>query len=464
MGNNNYSYFTRPLIIMLLSASVFSSCIFDEALEPHGEKGLIIVNLAMDRMETRAAGDPLFTGEEQITKARVFVFTGEAMEVCKLFTSGAGQDSFANPFILEVATGVKDVYVVANETTGLGLKLAAVTTKAGLNSVMADEISASLVLPLVMAGKAEGVTVEAVEETPGNTAAVTLTRAAAKVSVQLNKDTDADVKITRVSLIDNAGKTPLWEEGAAVNDQSYWDLEYPSPSPLALGQDFVHIGTVYLYENMAGDKTNRATRLQLEALYNNVPTTYRVYVNEKATSTGVPGEPESSVPSPDDHLYMIKRNHAYQLEGTIIDIGEFDGLTLSTRVLPWNHVPVEYSFEHIYTINPQPESLDTKTYRLGGDGKASFTFKLTNPIDASWAANLTNPTDFEFESSFHGATDQEVTLAIKASNPAGETTRTTELYINVIYGGGIAEIPLIGGTNLVGPGYRIVIEQPAANP
>lgn len=461
MRSNRYSYFIPSLIIALLSVSLFSSCIFDEVVEQREEKGLIIVNLATDGIKTRGAGNPLFTGDEQITKARIFVFVGEALEVCKLFTSGAGQDSFANPFILEVATGVKDIYVVANETTGLGLKLAAVTTKAGLDSVMVDEINSPLDLPLVMTGKTEEVIVKVAEGTNRNTANVTLTRIAAKISLQLKKQTDATVSITKVSLIDNTGKTPVWEGGTTVDDPSYWNHVYTPTSPLVLDENFLHIGTVYLYENLAGNKTNRATKLELEALYNNVPTKYWVYVNENMTAAVVPGDPSSSEINPSDHFYSIKRNHEYQLNGTIIDIGEFDGLTLFTNVLPWNYLPAIYTFDHIYSITPQPAE-SAHTYSTGTSGQVTFTFKLTNPIDASWVANLTNPTDFEFVDAYQGVTDQEITLAIKASNAADEAERTTELYINVIYGGNIVEVPLISGTNLVGTGNRIVINQPAA--
>lgn len=461
MRSNRYSYFIPSLIITLLSVSLFSSCIFDEVVEQCEEKGLIIVNLARDGIKTRAAGDPLLTGDEEITKARIFVFVGEALEVNELFTSGSGQDSFTNPFILEVATGIKDIYVVANESAALGGRLAGVSTKAGLTSVMADEINSSLDLPLVMTGKTEEVIVKVAEGTNRNTANVTLTRIAAKISLQLKKQTDATVSITKVSLIDNTGKTPVWEGGTTVDDPSYWNHVYTPASPLALGEGFLSIGTVYLYENLAGNKTNRATKLELEALYNNVPTKYWVYVNENVTAAVVPGDPSSSEINPSDHFYSIKRNHAYQLNGTIIDIGEFDGLTLTTNVLPWDYLPATYTFDHIYSITPQPAE-SAHTYSTGTSGQVTFTFKLTNPIDASWVANLTNPTDFEFVDAYQGVTDQEITLAIKASNAADEAERTTELYINVIYGGNIVEVPLISGTNLVGTGNRIVINQPAA--
>src|SRR5690554_7667707 len=47
----------------------------------------------------------------------------------------------------------------------------------------------------------------------------------------------------------------------------------------------------------------------------------------------------SSEITPADHLYSLKRNYHYQLNGTIKGIGEFDGLSLTTNVLPWNVLP-----------------------------------------------------------------------------------------------------------------------------
>ncbi len=463
MRKNKYTYYIQSFITALIFVSLFSSCIFDEVVEQSEETGFIIVNLATDGVKTRAAGDPLFTGDDEISKARIFVFVGDALEVNQLFTSGAGQDTFTNPFVLEVATGTKDVYVVANETTDLGGRLAGVTTKTGLNAVMADDISSNLILPLVMTGSKTGVLVDKPidpnDNTIRNSTDITLTRIAAKISLKLKKETDSSVTITKMSIIDNTGKTPIWEGGVTISDQTYWDFESPATA-IVLDDEFHDMGTVYVYENLAGNKSNNATMLELEALYNGVSTRYWVYINENITSVGLPGDPSSSVTSPDDHLFSIKRNHSYVLNGTIKSIGEFDGLTLTTNVLPWNYLPAEYIFEHKYTINPLPTQ-SNKTYSTGTSGEVSFTFKLTDPIDATWVANLTNPTDFEFVGDFQGATDQEKTLTIKASNAAGTAVRTTELYINVIYGGNIVEVPLISGSNLVGEGNRIVINQPA---
>ena len=72
-----HTYFRHVITIIALCLTVLMSCFHDDALEMCEEKGLIVVNLAMDGLNTRAAGDQLFTGDEAITKVRIFVFTGD---------------------------------------------------------------------------------------------------------------------------------------------------------------------------------------------------------------------------------------------------------------------------------------------------------------------------------------------------------------------------------------------------
>src|SRR5690554_1986720 len=199
MKYKKHTYFRQVITIITLCLTVLMSCFHDDALEMCEEKGLIIVNLATDGLNTRAAGDQLFAGDEAITKVRIFVFVGDALEVNRLYSIGESQ--FNNPFVLEVATGLKDVYVVANESVDLGNRLLTVTTKSGLNSILADEISSSLSLPLVMTGIKTGVDVVEMEEPDHNFTDITLTRIVSKISLKFNKNTDADVTITKVSLL-----------------------------------------------------------------------------------------------------------------------------------------------------------------------------------------------------------------------------------------------------------------------
>ena len=463
MKYKKHTYFRQVITIITLCLTVLMSCFHDDALEMCEEKGLIIVNLATGGLNTRAADDQLFNGDEAITKVRVFVFVGDLLEVNELFS--IGEEKFNNPFILEVATGTKDIYVVANETSGLTTKLSSVLTKSELLDIIAETISDPLSLPLVMTGSQTGVTVDEVEDPNRNTADVILTRVAAKISLMFKKDTDADVSITKVSLLNNAGATTIWNKGVLNDGVDNWLWNHNLSTPLALqavasgieGQE-----SIYLYENLTNGDKEIATQLEVEALYNGVATKYRVYINENITlpGSGVAGDPSSSVTDPSEHLYSLKRNYHYQLNGTIIDIGEFDGLTLTTNVLPWDVLQSSISFERIFTISPTP-TLANHAYTVDGNGVVKFTFKLTSPIDASWVANLTDITNFELVGAYQGVTDDEVVLTIKAKNDAGEEVRTTEFYINAEYGGNWAELPLLSDSNLIGAGNRVVISQPS---
>lgn len=464
MKYKKHTYFRQVITIITLCLTVLMSCFHDDALEMCEEKGLIIVNLATDGLNTRAAGDQLFNGDEAITKVRVFVFVGDVLEVNRLYSIGESQ--FNNPFVLEVATGLKDIYVVANETSGLTTKLSSVLTKSELTEdIIAETISDPLSLPLVMTGSQTGVTVEVVEEPNRNTANVILTRVAAKISLKFKKDTDADVSITKVSLLNNTKVTTIWDNGVLNDGVNNWNWNHNILDPLALGSTSLGIEgqeSIYLYENLTNGDKDIATQLEVEALYNGVATKYRVYINENITlpGSGVAGDPSSSVTDPSEHLYSIKRNYHYQLNGTIIDIGEFDGLTLTTNVLPWDVLQSSISFERIFTISPTP-TLANHTYPVDGNGEVKFTFKLTSPIDASWVANLTDITNFELVGVYQGVTDDEVVLTIKAKNTPGTEVRTTEFYINAEYGGNWAEIPLLSDSNLIGAGNRVVISQPS---
>ena len=460
MKYKKHTYFRQVITIITLCLTVLMSCFHDDALEMCEEKGLIIVNLATDGLNTRAAGD------EAINKARIFVFTGDILETNQLFISGETQ--FNNPFVLEVVTGVKDIYVVANESEGLSTQLASVTTMSELKGIMAETISETsgpLSLPLVMTGSQTGVTVDVVEEPTRNTANVILTRIASKISLKFKKDTDADVLITKVSLLNNSGETTIWDNGVLNNGVNNWNWNHNLSTPLSLQTAASGVEgkeNIYLYENLTNGDITKATQLEVEALYNSVPTKYRVYINENITipGSGIAGDPNSSVTDPSNHLYSLKRNYHYQLNGTIIDIGEFDGLTLTTNVLPWDKLQSSISFERIFTISPTPTT-QNKTYTVDSNGEVKFTFKLTSPIDASWVANLTDIANFEFVGTSQGSTDDEVTITIKAKNNSVTEDHTTEFYINVEYGGMWSELPLLSGSDLIGEGNRVVISQPA---
>lgn len=441
-----------PLFALLILFFSITSCIRENYADE--EQGTIV--LSVDGAKTRA-GD-LFTGDELIEKVRIIVFVNDYMEKNVVFTSGS--DDYVNPFELEVATGTKTVYVVANESGDLSTNLSGTLTKTSLEAMLANEISSALTPPLTMVGKKTGVSVVA---NTANSTTVTLTRVAAKINLKFNKgvSTTDDVKITKISLINNTKKTPLFEGGATITPQYYWDYSYTPVSAMTLSTTLTSVTgaeSIYVYENLTGSTTDKttATRLEVDALFNNVPTKYRVYINEDVNSGVDPGDPSSSVTNPTDHLYKIKRNYKYNLEGTITSLGESDGFTMKTNVLPWNYLPSTVKYKYEFAIYPHPDA-ENKMYNVTGTlSDATFTFQLTNPINATWTAHLSNPTDFEITGTSSGSTgDTVATIKIKPKNSQDSEEHSTEFYISI---NGV-EIPLINGSNLTGTGNRILIKQ-----
>lgn len=340
MKKNRFKILLPMAAVMLL---LLSSCnsIFDDY--PEDEQATIL--LSIDGAKTRA-GD-LFADDAVIEKIRIIVFTGAALEINEVFNSGDA--NFDNPFRVKVATGTKNVYVIANETTELtALLTSGSLTETGLKAIMADNITSGLTSPLVMTGEIPSVELL----TAGlHNATVTLKRVAAKINLSFIKGTATDdVQITKVSLLSNTGMSTLWEGSTFTGTQSYWNHVVPNGMVLTNSlQDYL---TVYVYENLGNSVNNKtnATQLEVEATYNGLPSIYRVYVNENISAVVNPGDPNSSVTNPDDHLYNIKRNYEYNIKGTISALGDFQGLTILTAVQPWTGENKTYFVGYGYTV------------------------------------------------------------------------------------------------------------------
>ncbi len=446
-------------ILLLLIPGMLTSCIRDELTETE-ERGLIVMSL--DGVTTRDAGDPLNSGDAIINKVRVFVCVGQVLEVNKVFT--AGESTFNNPFVLNVATGTKKIYVIANEPDEMTPILNDAINTNMITSLITPPVNQSLTVPLTMVGESDPVTVEYKPNPPYTQVTVKLNRLATMINLKIKKGLQADAENIPILLknvhIWRAPKRSALTEGHTIEGQSYWNYKYEGQQ-----QTYIEIDTdgidawtsatpMYLYENpgTVNDTTDRATYLTIDAIYNGVNTSYHAYLNDATTSA--------------DHHYSTKRNYQYDLVATINDIGEFEGITLQTHVLPWNLWKSELVFERVYTISPQP-TVENYTYTVNNTtDEVTFTFKLSNPMGAEWRAHLSNPAEFEF-STAGGAVSQgllgtEYTIKIKPRQPQDATARTTEFYITVgsDYWAWV-EIPLIEGSILVGPGNRVVINQPA---
>lgn len=447
-------------VILALSMLLFiatPSCTNEDFPTEKGN-GFILVSLN----NTQLRAESLFANEDLIEKIRVLVFLNGDIEKNEVFISG--NTNFSNPFQIEVKTGTKEVYVIANETAGLTSALAVISSVSQLKGLLAETINSPLSLPLMMIGNMPSVTV--MEGQP-NISEITLKRIAAKIQLLFRKETTDNVIIKKVSLFNNTEKSGLIDGAISIPDanQNYWSYISATDNMIlnADATSFPGSEVIYVYENLTGGIIANATQVEVEASYNGVDTKYRVYVNENISSFVNAGNPGSSVSSPNDHLYAIKRNYAYVLTGTITGMGEFDGLNLETNVLPWKKVSSSILYDWILSITPQP-TFANHTFTMDASNQISFTFNLTNPIGASWTANLTNEVDFEITSIRSGIANQQVTITIQAKKaPSDAANRETAFYISALLDGNFSELPLISGSSLIGEGNRVKIIQPISN-
>ncbi len=376
---------------LLLVSMGFNSCSHDRIID---DEACVVTSLS--NVQTR--GGALFEGDAKIEKLRVLVFIQNGgLEKSVLYQEG--DEGFGNPLqICGLVKGVKDVYIVANETADLNL--GAIYYKSELLAKLANVITTPIdgSQPILMTGKATG------QDLNSTTSVIMpLTRITAKISLQFNKGFEWDnVIITKVSLLNNTGKTPLWKGEATVTNQTYWDFTRKLGTPLELLttlSPISEIGDIYVYENLAGiaDK-DHALQLEVEALFNNIVSTYTVYINENITEPGggASDEPSSSETTHGDHLYTIKRGYHYKLNGTIITLGKYSTLELYTEVLPWNLLQSSFDYEKVnavFNVSPKPspgipmEITSLTSYK-------DLNFKITSPVNGVWSASLTNTTDF----------------------------------------------------------------------
>lgn len=382
--------------LLLLLPIGFNACINDATLD---SDACIVTSIA----NAKTRGGTMFVGDEAVEKVRIFVFVPAHGGVEKNVLYIKDTDEFQNPFsICGLVKGVKDIYLIANEPEGLDLDN--ITNKSELLAKLAPEISAPLdgTKPLLMTGEATG------KDLSANSAiTVELVRVAAKISLNFKKaDENDEVKITKISLLSNTGKTTLFPvppATAVISPQQYWPVSYTLATPLELSTiltPVAEIRDIYLYENLTnGDKTN-ATQLEVEALFDDVITTYRVYMNEVITApgNGTPGDPNSSEvdPDADQHLYSIKRNHHYILNGTIVNLGEYSSLLLNTEVLPWNLLQSTFNYEKVdavFLVAPKPTPGEPKKI-TAPTSNINLNFKISAPVGGVWSVSLTNIADF----------------------------------------------------------------------
>lgn len=432
--------------------ALFSACSKPKE-EPKSETALL--SLSLNGITTRAGA--LFADESLISRVRIYVFNGEYIDAMKLYN--ANDEAFKNPFSITTSTGSKQVYVVANEPDDMSATLASVKTLTELKAVVTPKKETLLSAPLMMTGNSPTI----VQKSTGSSrtqVTVSLVRLATKISLKVIKGAQAEsenipITIKSVKVYNIPSQSSLLPD-KEITPASYFQSTKTVEKTLTTAGVEVWSSTdpLYLYENRKSNVSNKdvATYLEIEALYNNVTTTYIAYVNGTDKIKTLP--------------FNTQRNYHYKLTATINGIGKFDGLTLNTEVLPWKVLPSTWKFNWIYEIYPYKE-MGAHTFTLNEPSDyVDLDFRLENPVDATWKAHLSNPLDFEFVLSGEfvdgGQEDDTKTykIRIKPKNPRGDEDRTTEFYITV----NGREVPLIKNSSEVGAGNRLVMKQPKLEP
>jgi hypothetical protein len=215
-----------PFVIICLFA--LSSCLADNNMQPE-EEGEIIVSFST-RLATPDNND-LF-----IDKVRIFIFVGDELETQSSHITISANERFS----VSATIGLKDVYVVANETQEMVSLLENVVTKSELLDIIASRnqltdssSGGKLARYLPRVGYKENVLVEAVSG--GQQAAsvhIDAVAILARINIMFDKmDENLAVTIENVKLNKVPNITWLWSiENATVPDNIQYNPVILSPS------------------------------------------------------------------------------------------------------------------------------------------------------------------------------------------------------------------------------------------
>lgn len=364
-----------------LCLSFLPACTSNTYGVEEGEKGQLFVTL-------RSLSG--FEDENRINTIRFLVFHGDILEANRLFdfdnydgfvVDGANQFPFFSVGYL--ATGPKQILVVANETPDMTTQLNALTEivtriddvlaiHTGLgntpfnlfddNGVMRDDVF------LPMTGRGAG-TVERNEGGPNSSTVIHLTHMTAKIEISLRKVAEYAIEINEIRLENNLNRSLLWNASGTANilGQSSYDIistgahfmndfvSFPPPtnqSPFtfpAIGEPgaagVLHVLPIFVFENLIGNRAG-ATMLEIDAVLRDIdefgvvvaelPVTFWVPVNGRITPdpNTHPDEGDPIISDPDSDDYRIRRGHHYRINGTILG-KEISHISVKVEILPW---------------------------------------------------------------------------------------------------------------------------------
>lgn len=404
------------LLSFFLLCCTLVGCVKEEVSKRETESAEISLQLP----NTELRGGELFAGDAKVTMLRVLIFKGMALDVQKVFQGG----DLASTLRMKASVGSeRRVVVIANEPDAISGALDMVVFYADLSQIKMPEITSSPTIPLVMVGSKDDVTIS---EAGISNVRVSLERVVAKITLDVEQrtpNTTDRVEVKAVNIVRNAKVSSLIPLNEPVDINKLWIWDLPNLSkhlinnadPISLITD----GVLYVYENLgssATDTLGRAPILTLKALYNDIESHYKAYINDNG-----------------EHQYQLKRNHHYRLKATITKIGEYEGMLLTTSVLPWEVEKLSHKVRKPYLVSISPANLITAEQTIRKDSPITVTLCIKGEEGEQWKATISDGLHFEITGDRQGVADgiTSYTFQINALDEGGESVRQAEVYFTI---------------------------------
>lgn len=420
--------------ICLLIALFMSSCSKPDR-EPNisrAELGVSFRNVSSEGIITPKSSD-----DPAITKLRILVFAGNAIDVNKVFAN-------SNQFRVSARVGSnRKVFIIANESSSLTEKLDRVIFVSDLQKIMQPISSDGQISKMFVAEK-DGVEVL---DDGSSSISMELRRAYAKITLHAqksNKIGQDEIQVTGVSLSRNNTESTLLESThkGTLNDLSY---TIDNPITLQAGNELSIIPEerpLYVYENIFSqvqDSTGRAPYITLHATYNGIKMKYHANINDVHSTGDGAGS------------FRIERNHHYKLSATIESMGNYKGMILKTNVLPWTveDVVVEIPIPHIKSIKGGKDHQSLKPMKSSTEyvvqvGRPFYIeVAIEGASDMDWRPTITDRGNFDIvyldehfqrqdnKTAFKADGKDVGRFKIRALSPHADRDRKFKLYFTV---------------------------------
>jgi len=309
-----------------------------------------------------------------------------------------------------VKSGIKHFVAVANSDGKLTLEK---TTPSNVNYLnLLNEItniSSTLpASPFLMTGVSNYVNVPP-DLSPTTPHAVTLpiTRAVAKITMQITKDLKAlnhSITLRTITMYRGANRVALFNTLSPDPTLHNINIIKNTFNPNGIVQDFptyIYMAdTIYTYENLCGADTSKAIRFEIETEVN-TPSNIRTAKFYLATYEPTP---------PGDSIYNVYRNYWYDVKVRIVDPG-MDSVYITINACPWNVAdPIDtivgvgaefatalplklvknFTYDEMILTRPTTPYTSWAAINSHSKGASWIDFKVTN--GATWAFNVKDNT------------------------------------------------------------------------